>query len=524
MSLPDGLPERTIGWGVLDWCSKNIVNPDDYGGVKGDPWIFRPDQAHFIVWYYAVDENGEWLYRRAYRERAKGTGKSPMVAAIACAEFLGPTQFSHFDQNGNAIGKPHHQPVIWLAGTSEDASRHTYDYIMSMLEGPAQDIYGLELGMAKIRRAGFTGAIIKQVTASPKSLEGPRPTFVICEETQNWTPAERGPELIGAIHRGLTKTDGRRIEVTNAPVPGQRTVAELTHEFWAEVQAGETNAEGLLFDTFSIHVEDIYDEHQAMPALQIMYKDAPWQNLKRVWRDINDRSSHSEIDSRRFYFNEIKPPNEMWLTEKDWMAAKVPGLLLKKKDPIALGIRVRKHCAAVIATRLTDLSVHVLKVWQRPDSPDTPRDWEVPYYELDLYFKKLMKTMNVVYVMTSPVGFQDIAMAWEAHYGKEGLDVATFEALHLDKNKQKFADAVDLIEEAVLDCRLKHTGDPVLKEHVMNCFVSEVPQGKLLRTDIPHSKRYIVAAEAALLSFQGANEAILDGALNPKPNRAVYSF
>lgn len=518
--LPEGIPERTLGWGVLDWCSKNLVNPDAYGGEKGARWVFKPDQAHFILWYYAVDEKGEWLYRRAYRERAKGTGKSPMVAAIACAEFLGPVLFSHFDSHGNAVGKPHHTPVIWLAAVSLDGSNHTYQYIMGMLEGPAQHRYGLDVGMTRILRAGYSNAIIKQVTASPKSLEGPRVTFAICEETQNWTPAEHGPELIAVIHRTLTKTDGRRIEVTNAPVPGQRTVAELTHEYWTEIQGGETEDEGLLFDTFAIHVDNIYDKEQAMPALKIMYKDAPWQNLNRVWRDINDKASHSEIDSRRFFFNEIRPPNSMWITSEDWQAALKPGKRLKAYDKIAVGVRVRKQAAAIVAVRLIDMACFVLKLWERPDLEGTPHDWEVPYLDIDKTFRKYAKTHNIVYVGTSPNGFQDINIRWQADYEGE----IEFEAIWLDKNKQKFADAVDMFESAVLDGRLSHDGDPDLARHIANCFVTEVPQGKLIRTDVQHSKRYIVAAEAAMLSLFAANEAILDGALKEDADNTVFSF
>lgn len=66
---------KTLGWEILNWCSDWLVNPD--GDQKGERWIFQPDQAHFILAFYAVDSNGEWIYRRAYRERAKGTGKVP---------------------------------------------------------------------------------------------------------------------------------------------------------------------------------------------------------------------------------------------------------------------------------------------------------------------------------------------------------------------------------------------------------------------------------------------------------------
>lgn len=516
MALPEGLPEYTIGWQVLDWCSANLTQPD--GDNKGDPWEFMYDQAHFILWFYAVDAEGEWLYRRAYRERAKGTGKTPMVSAIACAELLGPAQFSHFDANGKAVGKPRTDPVIWLAAISLLGTNHTYDYITGMLEGDVQYKYDLDVGATRIKRRDGSKGSIRQVTASPKSLEGPRPTFVICEETQHWTPNDGGHKLVAAIHRGLGKTNGRRIEVTNAPVPGERSVAELTHEFWADVCNGDDKAEGLLFDTFSIHVDDIYDHDQAMPALLEMYKNAPWQNLKRLWRDINDLSSHSELDSRRFFFNETVAPDEMWIKAEEWDAA-ASGSRLSKKHKIALGFRYTKEAAAVIATRLQDNHVFVLKIWERPTSSDVPRSWEVPVPEIDSFVRRCIDMYKVVYVMTSPNGFKDVIGRWEESYPE-----VVFEAIWLDKNKTKHSMAEETFRSALRGLRVKHDGNLDLRRHVLNTFTSETPQGTVIRPETRHSRRYIVAAEAAMLSVLGAVEAIADGLLAEGADTELVSF
>ena len=442
-----------------------------------------------------------------------------MVAAIACAEFLGPARLSHFDAAGNPVGKRRTNAVIWLAACSLDGSSHTYQYIRDMLSGPAEQEYQLDIGMTRtlIKGEGH-GYLVKQVTASPKSLEGPRPTFVIQEETQNWTPAEQGPELDAVIHRGLGKVDGRRIAVTNAPEPGKGSVAEMTHQYQKQIEDGEAIETGLLFDTFMIHVPNIYDKEQAYPALQEMYKHAYWQNLERIWRDIND-PAHSEIDSRRFYFNEMVEPKALWIPEAVWDEAGDYRLHLNKRDKVALGFRVRKYCAAVTATRLKDGATFLLKLWEKPE--DSDRTWEVPYAEIDKFVRKtISKTHTVVYVMTSPNGFADGIGRWQAEYEDE----VTFEAIWLDRNKVKHADAVDAFDCAVRDRRLKHTGDPDLKRHVMNCFVTEVPQGNLIRMETTHSKRFIVAAEAALLSFQGSIEAIQDGLGDDPPDNYAFSF
>lgn len=79
------LPELSLGWGVLDWCSTYLAQPD--GANKGATWQFTNEQARFLVHFYAVDDHGKFLYRRAILERVKGWGKalwSPPSAAPNC--------------------------------------------------------------------------------------------------------------------------------------------------------------------------------------------------------------------------------------------------------------------------------------------------------------------------------------------------------------------------------------------------------------------------------------------------------
>lgn len=513
---------RTLGFGVLEWCSDWLVNPDIYSpGGRGARWVYRPDQAHFVLAFYAVDKTGRWVYRRAYRERAKGTGKSPMVAAVACAEFLGPVIFSHFDpKTGQAVGKENLSSNVWLAACSLDGSSHTYQYIMAMLEGKAEEHYGLSVGATRILIEGEASRRIRQVTASPKSLEGPRPSFCIQEETQNWIPSEGGPVLDETIMRQLTKTSGRRIAVTNAPRPGDGSVAEMTHKYQEKIERGEAKEPGLLFDTFSLHVPDVYDREQAMPALEVMYEHAPWQDLETVWEDMNDPAM-DDINVRRFFFNEMVEPKSLWITEADWDAAAQPRLHLNKRDRLCLGFRIRKGCCAVTATRLRDSATFLLKMWERPEH-NAPRDWEVPYGEIDKYVRKVLDTHNVVYVCTSPNGFADVIGRWQMDYEED--DERVFEAIWLDRNKQKHSDAVETFENAIRNKRIKHEGNPDLKRHIMNCMTTEVPQGKLVRMETLHSTKYIVAAEAALLSFQGSIEAIMDGLGDDPPDNEIFGI
>jgi len=72
---PDGswyLPERTLGWQVVAWVTRYVRDPNDPEGKK--PFIFTPEQLRFTLWWYAVDEQGEFRYRAGNLVRVKGWG------------------------------------------------------------------------------------------------------------------------------------------------------------------------------------------------------------------------------------------------------------------------------------------------------------------------------------------------------------------------------------------------------------------------------------------------------------------
>lgn len=60
------LPEYTLGWEVLGWVAEWLTFSD------GRPWMATPEQARFILWFYAIDYRGKFCYRKAVLQRMKG--------------------------------------------------------------------------------------------------------------------------------------------------------------------------------------------------------------------------------------------------------------------------------------------------------------------------------------------------------------------------------------------------------------------------------------------------------------------
>ena len=78
------LPDASLGWGVLAWCGFWLT------GKGRAPWRFTAEQARFLLWYFAVDSAGDFLYHSAMFQRLKGHGKDPIAAALAAASLNAP--------------------------------------------------------------------------------------------------------------------------------------------------------------------------------------------------------------------------------------------------------------------------------------------------------------------------------------------------------------------------------------------------------------------------------------------------
>lgn len=62
------LPKHTLGWQIAGWCSEYL------NGEGGGPWKFTKEQLRFLLWWYAIDDDGEFIYRTGVLQRLKGWG------------------------------------------------------------------------------------------------------------------------------------------------------------------------------------------------------------------------------------------------------------------------------------------------------------------------------------------------------------------------------------------------------------------------------------------------------------------
>ena len=64
-------PKHSLGWQVAGWVHEYILDPNG-DPQNPTPWRFTNEQLRLILWWYAVDGNGRFIYRQGVLQRLKG--------------------------------------------------------------------------------------------------------------------------------------------------------------------------------------------------------------------------------------------------------------------------------------------------------------------------------------------------------------------------------------------------------------------------------------------------------------------
>lgn len=425
----DELP--SLGWALLDWLSHYLKNPRD----ETEDLTFTDQQARDIAdWHSVRPRTGQFVHRRGASRRSKGRGKSPVEAAKAIAELVGPVLFDHWAVPGEVsdwgyeyipgepVGRPwgtKGAPMPWvqIAAVSEDQTENTYGAIYEFLtanDGHAADALRIDVGLTRCYLKDRPGKL-EPVTASAGTREGQRVTYGVLDETHLWTPSNGGKRLARTIRRNVAKMGGRTYETTNAFVPGEDSVAEGTHK------AVEDGAAGIYYDAVEAPEVKPEDSDETLKAaLQVAYGDAWWVDLDRIVAEIRDPESTWE-DSQRFYFNHNVDDRRKAVETKRWETLARPDIVIPAGTRIGLGFdgSLSDDCTVLIGTALVDGVPHgfEIEVWQRPKG--APKNWRVPRAEIRARVAEVFGYYDVGLMLCDPAKWQTEIEFWAEEHGEE---------------------------------------------------------------------------------------------------------
>ena len=508
------LPDRTLGWHVLGWTAKWLRQPD--GPDAGEPFKATPEQARFLLWWYAIDERGRWLYPYGVLRRVKGWGKDPVGAVIAAVEFAGPCRFAGWDGD-EPKAAPHPAAWVQVGAVSREQTRITMTLFPSLLSRELIDEQSIDLGK-EIIYAEKGRRRLEAVTSSPRALEGSRATFVIANETQHWLTGNEGHQMAAVIDRNAVKSrDGssRALSLTNAHAPGEDSVAERDWDAFSKL--GQSKSQGWLYDSLEAPADtDLADEESLRAGIVAARGDSHWLDEDRTVQAIWDPRT-APSTSRRFYLNQLAAAEDAWVAPHEWDACTVDDEIVAG-DEVALGFDGSRSddWTALVACRMSDGLVELLDCWDPADYGD-----EAPRERIDAAVYNAHETYDVAAFFSDVHPWESYVDQWSREFGGNyrGQPVRDHACgFDMRKKTSDFTRAAEKTASEITDGTLVHTGDKVLSQHVKNARRRPNRWGVSFGKEHRESARKVDAAVSMVLARLARDQVLRGGKSGKKPS------
>lgn len=498
---PEGIPPRTLGWQALQWTADYLLQPDGPGA--GDPWKFTPEQARFVLWWYAIDDRGRFIYRSGMLRRMKGWGKDPVGAVLCALEFVGPCRFDRWARDGQPIAVPHSAAWVQTAAVSKDQTRNTMTLFPGLFSRHTLEEFGIDLGK-EIIYAHRGQCRIEAVTSSPRALEGGRATFILKNETHHWLTSNEGLEMSAVIARNAAKSrDGssRVLAISNAHNPGEDSDAEHDYEAWQKIDTGRSRAVGFLYDSLEAPPGIVLSDPESLrQGILAARGDSHWLDPERLMEEIYDPRTPPST-SRRFYLNQIIAAEDAWLSPQEWDRCKDATKTIVPGELVTLGFDGSKSDdhTVLMGCRVEDSHLFPLGVWE----PASYADNEIPRTEIDAAVEKAFEEYDVV-------GFYSDVSPWESYVDKWEQDHgATLCTRALERHpigwdmrtrKQDTTKMAEAYHDAIVEQDLTHSGDARIDQYHYNARRRPNNYGVTFGKESPFSSRKVDGAAAAMLA------------------------
>lgn len=500
------LPERTLGWEIIGWAAKWLTNPAGDG-----PWTFTLEQARFTLWWYAVDEHGEFVYRTGVLQRMKGWGKDPLLAVLSLVELCGPSRPA-MDANGrpfwNEAGQPIgvRHPAAWvqIAAVNQAQTRNTMTMVTSIMTDAFKREYNVVPGTELIR--AFMGKCrLECVTKNYRALEGGRSTFVVLNETHHWVEGNWGHKMFETIDGNATKIKGRYLAITNAYLPGEDSVGQRMREKYQDILEGKSVNNRFLYDSIEAKPKAPLKGPLVPFILEGVRGDAKWLSIPEILTSIADRQI-GPARSRRMWLNQIVSGEDSLYDENILRSVEDDSLVLHPKDEIVLGFDGGKtdDSTALVAMRIKDRAAFIIALEEKPSGP-MGEDWEVDREKVHGIVQETFRLYNVKGMFADVALWESYIADWADAYG-EGLSVKATEknpiAFDMRGRQKESTMAHERLVSSVFDQKIRLAEDLRLRRHMLNVYRRPNNYGLYFDKESRESPRKVDAYAALMLAHE----------------------
>lgn len=498
-TLPPGEPALTLGHGVAAWMASDLVQPN--GPRAGQPFTVTFDQYRFLLWWYAVDEDGRWLFNHGVRRRSKGSGKSPFAAAWALAEFCGPVRLHDMDPRfpGGCVGRPVDMPLVQIAATAESQTANTMRMVRAFAPKGSAFAQRYQLDVGKTKYYKLPEGTLEVITSSSTAAEGGEGSAIVADETEWWKPSNGGVELEATLADNLAKSGSRMLETSNAWVPGVESVAESTWDAWVAQEEGRTRGETkILYDAVIAPPDtDLADPESLRAALEFVYADCPWidvrDQMERIW---SPRARPD--DSKRKYLNWPTAAEDSWVAPEEWNRLADPLVEVEDGSEVVLFFdgSKSKDATALVGCDVESGHVFTLGVWEPDPNDDTDT---VDAADVDRVVMETFDRFDVLAFFADVREWESFALTeWPQRYADDLLLHAAPNARppqpvawDMRSHKLEFAKAAEACHAEIIDREFTHDGDSRVARHVANARRRPYQDAVSIGKESPDSPRKV---------------------------------
>lgn len=501
------LPEHTLGWEIAGWCSEYLLNPQDEG-----PWDFTDEQLRFILWWYAVDASGEFIYTSGTLQRLKGWGKDPLLAVICLVEFVGPCRFSHWDEDGNPVGRQQKAAWIQVSATTMDQTSNTSSMFPLLMSDTFRADFGIRGSEASEVIRAYNGRNrIQMVTSNPSAIEGKRTTFSLANETHLWLDNNNGKAMYRAMARNVAKMNSRYLCITNAYMPDENSVAQDLRELWDDICIGNQEDPGMLYDSLEANPRAPIRGPLVAHVLERVKGDAWWLKPKAILADIIVLARIAPASARRFWLNQITADDDALYGPELWEPLKRTDAVLRKGDKITLGFDGGKtdDSTALIACRVQDMQFFVIDIWESDG-----QGWEIDFEKVSGVVDFCFANYEVLGMFADVEGWAPWITKWSEEWGKKlAIKASDKSPIGLDMrgSQSRLTSAHERLMESIFNMKITHDGDPRLTKHVLNARRRENRYGVSFSKESRESPKKVDAYAALMLAHEAAVEYRING-------------
>lgn len=453
---------------VIAWCEALTITSGAYAGQK---LVLRPWQKAVLGRIYAAGPDGRRPVRTALISCGRKAGKSTLCAALALCHLVGP----------EAV------PRGQVVSAAADRGQATIIYNELRAFALANPEIADRLNFRDFNKSvedAITGSTFSALSADHRKAHGLSPTVAICDEIAQW----RGRDLLDALRTGQGAHAEPLLLAISTRSPDPDNPLEELIRYAEQVKDGTLEDETFASAIFSAPVDA---DPWAVETWRLANPDMDEVRL----RDIEVQATQAkrlpslEPAFRAYVLNMPVAPDERFIGPQDWDACSGTA---EARGPCFGGLDLSSGAADLTAFSLYWPETGTLKVWAflpsaaldakvREDRADY-RAWqarglvhEIPGRAIDrpwllTWIAQRVDGLELVGIACDRWGINDV----RAVLDREGID------LPLRPHGAGYRDvspALTAFEGLVLEQKLRHEGNPLLRWSVANAAVDMDPAG-----------------------------------------------